>query len=283
MPCHAMRCVIIELFDSLELRSQPCASTAHGDLWEKRRCAAVTHVYVPLLAHRGYTRVVSAWDYGGDPSIINRPKQFRFLDFRVEMLFHSIISCFVLSILVVVVSIISFSSILCVCRSLFLLFFVCCVCSILFVLLIVFVRLLVFFVVLSEIELSESKWFLLMKLELLFHSAVVRPFIRPSSYERFGRSPFSSSTFFCKTLLDHERKTCTSQAHWASSSLLARWKSYTRSAHTHKQLKMNGKSCARTIPKSKNRISATPGKISEWMRIEIELRMGNELYRFRCL
>lgn len=191
-----------------------------------------TYLCSPIVGTHD-TRVVSAWDYGGDPSSIG-PNSFVFWIFVLKCCFIQLfrVLCCRFSLLLFRLYIFR-AFCVCMCRSLFLLFFVCCVCSILFVLLIVFVRLLVFFVVLSEIELSESKWFLLMKLELLFHSAVVRPFIRPSSYERFGRSPFSSSTFFCKTLLDHERKTCTSQAHWASSSLLARWKSYTRSAHTN--------------------------------------------------
>lgn len=81
----------------------------------------------------------------------HRPKQFRFLDFRVEMLFHSIILCFVLSIytfffLLLFLRLLYRSQTFCAsyeCRSLcfHLVFF----CLILFVLLIVFARLLLFF------------------------------------------------------------------------------------------------------------------------------------------
>lgn len=65
-----------------------------------------------------------------------------------------------------------------------------------------------------------------MKLELLFHLAIVRPSIHSSSYERFSRSPF----LFCETLLDHERNTCTpcARTHTADHHSLGQIKCYTR-------------------------------------------------------
>lgn len=130
----------------------------------------------------------------------HRPKQFRFLDFRVEMLFHSIILCFVFCrfFFCCVAFFLSFCvgtscslkySVSVVRRCWFFFWFLCVLlvisffffrffCSILFVLLIVYLFRCCRCCCCSEIERSQSKWFLLMKLELLFHLAVSRPFVQ---------------------------------------------------------------------------------------------------------
>lgn len=89
-----------------------------------------------------------------------------------------------------------------------------------------------------------------------------RSFDRPATSDLAGRH-FS----FCEVLLDHERETCT---HSIIITML-----YER-ARAHKQLKINGISCARTIPTSKNRISATLGEISGWMWENNKYKKSNE-------
>lgn len=219
-----MRCVIIELFDSLKLRQQSCA-------------LSVTCVRKTKMCHSDtcctFVRSTDARVVWMEASH-HRPKQFRFLDFRVEMLFHSIILCFVLSIYTIFFLLFlrllyhsqtfwaSYE-----CRSLcfhldFFFVWFCLSCSS-FSFVYFFIR-----CSFGNWTLCKSKWFFLMKLELRFHLAI-RSFVRSfvQLYERFGRF------LFCETLLDHEWMTCT-QHHRSQD------RSNATHACTHRQLELNG-------------------------------------------
>lgn len=145
-----MRCVIIELFDSLELRSQ---SSARNELREKgRRCGHSDTCYDWWYRNVNSCTRVFVWK-----AMHHRPKQFRFLDLFVLKCYFIQLFCVLCCRFLFFFFYIVFKHILCVFFGVFFFTpsFYSSFCSIVFVLLIVRLLLFLVVVVLSEIELSE--------------------------------------------------------------------------------------------------------------------------------